>query len=36
MEGLRNVIAKRKDVGMSRRDVEDIVGKVVDGVYGEE
>lgn len=33
---LKKIVAECKDVGMSRRDVEEIVSKVVDKIFGEE
>ena len=33
---LMSVVVKCKDVGMNREKVEDMINKVVDGVFGEE
>lgn len=36
VDGLEKLVTECKDVGMSRGDVEEIVGKVVDKVFVEE
>ncbi len=33
---LKKIIVKCKDVGMSKRDVEEMIDRVVDEVFGEE
>ena len=33
---LMSVVVKCKDIGMNREKVEDMINKVVDGVFGEE
>lgn len=33
---LMSVVVKCKDIGMNREKVEDMINKVIDGVFGEE
>ena len=33
---LKRIISECKDIGMSKRDVEEMIDRVADGVFGEE